>query len=133
VKSSRQHLPFWLNHALKATRKECQQAGYRLQKQATREWSADWGADIPRTITTAKTSTRTKLPIRHIARWSYGLGNISTQQNVSDLAGRGVGLAAVLNETKIIGGEVVVKTMVGQGTQFLFTLPVQPAISDKEV
>lgn len=50
--------------------------------------------------------------------------NISTQQDVSDLAGRGVGLAAVLSETKNIGGEVVVKTTAGQGTQFMFTLPL---------
>lgn len=57
--------------------------------------------------------------------------NISTQQNVSDLAGRGVGLAAVWNETKNVGGEVKVRTMVGQGTQFLFTLPWQSAIPDK--
>lgn len=54
--------------------------------------------------------------------------NISTQQEVSDLAGRGVGLASVLNETKNAGGEVVVKTSAGQGTQFRFSLPRQPEI-----
>lgn len=54
--------------------------------------------------------------------------NISTQQDVSDLAGRGVGLAAVLNETKNAGGEVEVKTIAGQGTEFLFKLPLQSAL-----
>ncbi|MBK7003525.1 MAG: PAS domain S-box protein [Rhodoferax sp.] len=58
--------------------------------------------------------------------------NISTKKEVSDLAGRGIGLAAVLNATKNIGGAVVVRTMAGQGTRFLFTLPLQPAISNKE-
>ena len=46
------------------------------------------------------------------------MDNISTQNEVSDLAGRGIGLAAVLSETKNAGGEVVVKTISGQGTQF---------------
>lgn len=57
--------------------------------------------------------------------------NISTQQDVSELAGRGVGLAAVWNETKNAGGTVKVKTMAGQGTRFLFTLPLQSAIANK--
>jgi len=53
------------------------------------------------------------------------MDNISTQQEVTELAGRGVGLAAVLNETKNLGGDVVVKTVVGKSTEFLFTLPLQ--------
>jgi len=53
------------------------------------------------------------------------MDNVSTRQEVTELAGRGVGLAAVLNETKNIGGKVVVKTVAGQGTEFLFTLPFQ--------
>ncbi|MBK7051175.1 MAG: PAS domain S-box protein [Rhodoferax sp.] len=61
------------------------------------------------------------------------MDNISTQQEVSDLAGRGIGLAAVLSETKNRGGEVVVKTVPGQGTQFLFALPQQREVSNKEV
>ncbi len=50
--------------------------------------------------------------------------NISTRRDVTELAGRGVGLAAVLNEVHNLGGEVRVKTAVGQGTQFLFRLPL---------
>lgn len=47
---------------------------------------------------------------------------------MTELAGRGVGLAAVLNETKNIGGE----TVSGQGTQFIFTLPLPKEISNEE-
>lgn len=57
------------------------------------------------------------------------MDNISTQQVVTELSGRGVGLAAVLNETKNMGGEVVVKTVSGQGTEFLFTLPLGQGVS----
>lgn len=59
-----------------------------------------------------------------VARFIF-MDNISTLQVVTEMAGRGVGLAAVLNETKNLGGEVVVKTVAGQGTEFLFTLPFQ--------
>jgi len=52
--------------------------------------------------------------------------NISTQHEVTELAGRGVGLAAVLNETEQLGGEVVVKTTAGHGTEFRFTLRRSP-------
>jgi len=59
--------------------------------------------------------------------------NISTQQTVNTLAGRGVGLAVVLNETRNLGGQVTVETVPGQGTRFLFTLPLQQDESQKEV
>lgn len=61
-----------------------------------------------------------------IARLIF-LDNVSTQREVSTLAGRGVGLAAVLSETVNIGGAVAVRTVAGQGTEFLFTLPLQRA------
>ena len=60
------------------------------------------------------------------------MDNVSTQKEVTELAGRGVGLAAVLNETKNIGGDIVVKTVSGQGTQFIFTLPLPKEISNEE-
>ena len=53
------------------------------------------------------------------------MDSISTQHEVTELAGRGIGLAAVQNETHNIGGDIVVKTVAGQGTQFIFTLPLQ--------
>ncbi len=52
------------------------------------------------------------------------MDSISTQKEVTALAGRGVGLAAVLSETISMGGEVVVRTVAGQGTEFLFVLPL---------
>jgi chemotaxis protein histidine kinase CheA len=62
------------------------------------------------------------VPDEEIARLIF-MDNISTQKEVTELAGRGVGLAAVLIETKNLGGEVLVKTVAGGGTQFLFNLP----------
>ena len=59
--------------------------------------------------------------------------NISTQQGITELAGRGVGLAAVQQETKNMGGEVIVKTIAGHGTQFIFTLPLPPEILTEEI
>lgn len=59
-----------------------------------------------------------------IAKFIF-MDNISTQQEVTELAGRGIGLSAVQNETQKIGGHVIVKTTAGQGTQFIFTLPLQ--------
>jgi signal transduction histidine kinase len=51
------------------------------------------------------------------------MDDISTNQEVTELAGRGIGLAAVMSETRNLEGEVSVKTHTGQGTEFLFTLP----------
>lgn len=51
--------------------------------------------------------------------------NVSTQQETTELAGRGVGLAVVRSETRKLNGEVTVNTIAGQGTHFLFTLPRQ--------
>jgi two-component system chemotaxis sensor kinase CheA len=59
------------------------------------------------------------------------MDSITTQKEVSALAGRGVGLAAVFCEIINIGGDAKVKTSTGQGTEFLFTLPlVQKNLSE---
>ncbi|MEI6745522.1 MAG: ATP-binding protein, partial [Methylococcaceae bacterium] len=60
------------------------------------------------------------------------MDNVSTQKEVTELAGCGVGLAAVLNETKNMGGDIVVKTVSGQGTQFIFTLPLPKDILNED-
>jgi sensor domain CHASE-containing protein/CheY-specific phosphatase CheX len=52
---------------------------------------------------------------------------MSTRQTVSELAGRGVGLAAVSAETQRLGGRLEVGMAAGNGTEFLFTLPWLPA------
>ncbi|MFZ2853826.1 MAG: PAS-domain containing protein [Rhodocyclaceae bacterium] len=59
------------------------------------------------------------------------LDNISTLAEATELAGRGVGLAVVRSEVRNLQGEVVVKTIAGQGTQFLFTLPLPPDTSPR--
>lgn len=66
------------------------------------------------------------IPEHEIARQIF-MDNISTQLEVSELAGRGVGLAAVMRETVDLGGELTVETVAGEGTSFLFTLPKIPA------
>ena len=52
------------------------------------------------------------------------MDNFSTQHEVTELAGRGVGLASVKAETLRLGGKIDVNTVTGQGTEFLFTLPL---------
>ena len=47
----------------------------------------------------------------------------STKEEVSELSGRGVGLAAVRMETERLGGRIEVDSTVGQGTSFRFILP----------
>lgn len=47
----------------------------------------------------------------------------STKEEVSELSGRGVGLAAVRVETERLGGRIEVDSTLGQGTSFKFILP----------
>jgi two-component system chemotaxis sensor kinase CheA len=47
----------------------------------------------------------------------------STKEEVSELSGRGVGLAAVRMETERLGGRIEVDSTLGQGTRFRFILP----------
>lgn len=47
----------------------------------------------------------------------------STNEEVSELSGRGVGLAAVRTETEKLGGRIEVNSSLGQGTSFRFILP----------
>lgn len=48
---------------------------------------------------------------------------LSTKEEVNDLSGRGVGLAAVLDELTKLGGFLNVQTGLNQGTEFSFSLP----------
>ena len=60
------------------------------------------------------------------------LDHISTLQTTTELAGRGVGLAAVRSEARKLKGDVVVRNVAGQGTQFLFTLPLPDDIFERQ-
>jgi two-component system chemotaxis sensor kinase CheA len=48
---------------------------------------------------------------------------LSTRSQVSDLSGRGIGLAALKAELDRLGGRVSIQTQAGQGTCFCFYLP----------
>lgn len=56
----------------------------------------------------------------------------STRDNVTELSGRGVGLDAVKHEVEILGGRVGIKSEVGKGTTFIFTLPVKSAAMETQ-
>jgi len=51
--------------------------------------------------------------------------SFSTKDVVTDVSGRGVGLGAVRGELEKLGGLVEVKTCLGQGTEFKFTIPME--------
>lgn len=52
----------------------------------------------------------------------------STAKIVSDVSGRGVGLDVVKSKVEALGGEVEVKTKLGQGSTFIIRLPLTLAI-----
>ncbi|MBK7002518.1 MAG: AAA family ATPase [Rhodoferax sp.] len=56
------------------------------------------------------------------------LDGLTTRSEVSTISGRGVGLAAVYQELERLGGMVQVDSTLGQGTQFVFTLPYRPTV-----
>jgi two-component system chemotaxis sensor kinase CheA len=52
----------------------------------------------------------------------------TTKTNVTSVSGRGVGIDAVLNRVRTLGGRLELKTVPGRGTTFLMHLPVTRAI-----
>ncbi len=60
---------------------------------------------------------------------------VTTNECVSDYSGRGIGLSAVKRELDRIGGTVQLESSQGEGTKFIFTLPVQkpPELPDLTV
>ncbi|HLA40792.1 MAG TPA: ATP-binding protein, partial [Candidatus Glassbacteria bacterium] len=54
----------------------------------------------------------------------------STKEEVSELSGRGVGLAAVRMETERLGGRIEVDSTLGQVTRFRFILPYLESLKD---
>lgn len=53
----------------------------------------------------------------------------STREQVDEVSGRGIGLAAVRVELERLGGELVVSSWRGRGCRFCFSLPYQPALA----
>ncbi|MBK7002520.1 MAG: hypothetical protein IPH35_21965 [Rhodoferax sp.] len=58
------------------------------------------------------------------------LDGLTTRTEVNSISGRGVGLAAVYQELERVGGTVQLDSTLGQGTQFIFTLPYQPTTAE---
>lgn len=54
--------------------------------------------------------------------------SFSTAKVVSDISGRGVGLDVVKTKIESLGGEIEVKTKLGEGTTFIIKLPLTLAI-----
>ncbi len=48
----------------------------------------------------------------------------STSINITDISGRGVGLASILNELNKLSGRLYIKNEFGKGLKFIFTLPL---------
>ena len=54
--------------------------------------------------------------------------SFSTAEKISDVSGRGVGLDVVKTKIESLGGDVEVRTTVGQGSNFIIRLPLTLAI-----
>lgn len=52
-------------------------------------------------------------------------GDLSTAENVNSIAGRGVGLSAIANEAKRLGGRVVVYSEPGKGMKLEIQIPIR--------
>lgn len=52
---------------------------------------------------------------------------LSTKREVSDVSGRGVGMAAVLRECQALGGRITIESS-SAGTMFRFTIPDRPTV-----
>ncbi|MGC4070625.1 MAG: ATP-binding protein [Polyangiaceae bacterium] len=50
---------------------------------------------------------------------------LSTKDTVTDVSGRGVGMGAIFAVTLSLGGRVGVQSRKGEGTAFVFTIPVE--------
>jgi len=112
----------------------------RLTLSATRDRSAvairvtDDGRGIDRTRVLARARTaglvdgdKTELTDEELLRLISRPG-FSTAETVTDLSGRGVGIDAVYNRVRALGGAVDIRTVQGQGTTVTLRLPLTLAI-----
>ncbi|WP_295816388.1 hybrid sensor histidine kinase/response regulator [uncultured Deinococcus sp.] len=58
------------------------------------------------------------------------LPGLSTEQQVSTVAGRGVGMDVVATTTRQLGGELLIRSRAGEGTTFTMRLPTTRRIMD---
>ena len=69
-----------------------------------------------------------ELPEAQLAQFIFVSG-FSTAQEVSQVAGRGVGMDVVKNEITSLGGRVEIASATGRGTTFTITLPLTLAVT----
>jgi chemosensory pili system protein ChpA (sensor histidine kinase/response regulator) len=69
-----------------------------------------------------------ELPEAQLAQFIF-LSGFSTANEVSELAGRGVGMDVVKNEITSLGGRVEIASAAGRGTTFTITLPLTLAVT----
>jgi two-component system chemotaxis sensor kinase CheA len=55
---------------------------------------------------------------------------VSTAEGVSEMSGRGVGMSALLEQTRSLGGEVAIQSVPGRGTTLRFTFPSSANAAD---
>jgi len=58
---------------------------------------------------------------------------LTTATKISDVSGRGVGMDVVRKNIKSLGGNIEVKSIAGQGTEFVIRLPLTLAILDGQL
>jgi chemosensory pili system protein ChpA (sensor histidine kinase/response regulator) len=69
-----------------------------------------------------------ELPESQLAQFIFASG-FSTATEVTEIAGRGVGMDVVKNEITSLGGRVEIASTVGRGTTFTITLPLTLAVT----
>jgi two-component system chemotaxis sensor kinase CheA len=49
--------------------------------------------------------------------------SFSTKEKITEISGRGVGLAATKEECNKLGGNISIKSNIGEGSSFIFEIP----------
>ena len=64
------------------------------------------------------------------ALFAYG---VSTASNVTDLSGRGIGMGALLQGTRALGGSLTVESVAGKGTLVRMSFPMSSNVSNPKI
>ena len=90
------------------------------------------GLDFPRirekALQSGLLAADIELPEAQLAQFIF-ISGFSTATEVSQVAGRGVGLDVVKNEITALGGRVEIMSTAGRGTTFTITLPLTLAVT----
>ena len=63
-----------------------------------------------------------KLTDREILDFIFHKG-FTTKEDINTISGRGVGMNSVKNEVEAIGGKIIIKSILGDGVDFIIKLP----------